>query len=154
MSVGELCNRNVVIIEPGASIREAARLMRSAHVGDIVIVEQRDSQRMPVGMLTDRDIALEIVAEGLDPGQISVGEAMSTSVITAREDEDLVDVVERMRSHGVRRIPIVNARGGLEGILAVDDVLELLAEQVNGLVGLVRIEQRQEQERRSPRRSG
>ena len=74
---------------------------------------------------------------------------MSTSLVTAREGDELVDVVGRMRSHGVRRMPVVNAQGGLEGILAADDVLELLAEQMNGLAGLVTVEQRRERERRT-----
>lgn len=74
---------------------------------------------------------------------------MSISLVTVRERDDLVDVIGRMRSHGVRRVPVVNEQGGLEGILAVDDILELLAEQVNGLAGLVRIEQQRERERRA-----
>lgn len=147
MSVGELCNREVIVIEADASIREAARLMRDCHVGDVVVVDQRDLQRIPVGMLTDRDIVIKVLAEELDPHSVPVGNIMSASLVAARENEDLVDVIGRMRSHGVRRVPVVNEQGGLEGILAVDDVLELLAEQMNGLVGLVRIELQRERER-------
>jgi CBS domain-containing protein len=100
-------------------------------------------------MLTDRDIVVEVLAEDVDPQSVAVGDIMSASLITAREEDELLDVVARMRNYGVRRMPVVNAQGGLEGILAVDDILELLAEQINGLAGLVTIEQRRERERRA-----
>lgn len=147
MSIGELCNREVIVIEPQASIADAVKLMRRHHVGDLVVVDQRGQQRVPVGVLTDRDIVIEVLAEDVDPGSITVGDAMSGPLVTAREDEDLADVIARMRAHGVRRVPVVNAQGGLEGILAVDDILELLAEQMSGLAGLVRTEQQHEQAR-------
>ena len=147
MSIGDLCNREVVVIEPGASISAAVRLMRDYHVGDLVVVEQRGVERVPVGMLTDRDIVIKVMAEEIDPYSTSVGNLMTTELVTASEGEDLVDVVGRMRSRGVRRVPVVNTQGGLEGILAVDDILDLLAEQLTGLVGLVRVEQRHERER-------
>lgn len=149
MAAGELCNREVVIVEADASVSEAVKLMRDRHVGDLVVVERRAGQAVPVGMLTDRDIVIEVLAEDVEPESVTVGDIMSASLITAREEDELVDVVARMRSHGVRRIPVVNAQGGLEGILAVDDILELLAEQINGLAGLVTIEQRRERERRT-----
>jgi CBS domain-containing protein len=147
MPIGELCNREVVIIEAQAPVEEAAILMRDRHVGDLVVVEQRAGQPVPVGMLTDRDIVVEVLAEKVDPQSVVVRDIMSTSLFTAREDDELVDVVTSMRGHGVRRMPVVNAQGGLEGILAADDVLELLAEQMNGLAGLAAVEQRRERQR-------
>lgn len=149
MSIGELCNREVIVVEPEASVRAAVALMRDFHVGDLVVVEQRGAERVPVGILTDRDVVIEVLAEDVDPQSVAVRDVMSDTLVTAREDEDLIDVVGRMRLHGVRRVPVVNARGGLEGILAVDDILELLAEQTNGLAGLVHVEQERERERRS-----
>ena len=149
MSVGELCNREVVVVGPDASIAEAAKLMREHHVGDIVVVEQRTPEPVPVGILTDRDIVIEVLAAEVAPQSVAVRDVMSNSLVTAREDEELLDVVGRMRLSGVRRIPVVNQQGGLEGILTVDDVLELLAEQINGLAALVKVEQQRERERRS-----
>jgi CBS domain-containing protein len=149
MSVGELCNREVVVVGPDASILEAVKLMREHHVGDIVVVEQRPSEPVPVGILTDRDIVIEVLAEEVDPQSVSVRDVMSDSLVTAREDEDLLDIVGRMRLHGVRRVPVVNQQGGLEGIVTVDDILELLAEQMNGLAALVKVEQQRERERRA-----
>lgn len=147
MSIGELCNREVVVVEPDASIGDAVRLLRNYHVGDLVVVEQRGQQRIPVGVLTDRDIVIEILAEDVDPSSIAVKDVMSSPPVTAREDEDLVDVIAHMRTQGVRRIPVVNAQGGLEGILTVDDIIELLAEQVSGLAGLLKVEKQREHTR-------
>jgi CBS domain-containing protein len=149
MPIGEVCNRDVAVIEADTTISEAVKLMRDQHVGDIVVVEQRGPEPVPVGILTDRDIVIEVLAEDVDPQSVSVGDIMSASLLTARESEELIDVIARMRAQGVRRVPVVNERGGLEGILTVDDILELLAEQVNGLAGLVKTEQRRERERRT-----
>lgn len=112
-----------------------------------MVVESRDAQRVPVGMLTDRDIVIKVMAEGRDPQALSIRDVISTGLVTAREDEELVDVIGRMRRQGVRRIPAVNEHGGLEGILAVDEVLELQAEQMNGLTALLKIEPQHEQGR-------
>lgn len=149
MSIGELCNREVVVIGANASINEAVKLMRQYNVGDIVVVAQRGIHSIPVGILTDRDLVIEIMARDVDPQSVTVGDVMSTALVTAREDEELVDVVHRMRNQGVRRVPIVNEHGGLEGIIAVDDVLSLLAEQITGLAELVRKELQHERTVRS-----
>lgn len=148
MSIGELCNREVVVIAPDASIDEAVRLMREYHVGDLVVIEQFGAERVPLGVLTDRDIVVEVLAEAVDSAALAVKDVMSAPLVMAREDEELADLIARMRSHGVRRVPVVNLQGGLEGILTVDDILELLAEQMNGLAGLIRVEQQRERERR------
>lgn len=149
MSIGELCNREVIIIRADESIQEAVKLMRQHNVGDLVVVEQRGLNVVPVGILTDRDLVIEIMAKAVDPQSVTVGDIMSATLITALENEELVDVVQRMRKHGVRRVPVVNKHGGLEGIIAVDDVLGLLAEQVSGLAELVRIELQHERTVRS-----
>jgi CBS domain-containing protein len=149
MPIGELCNREVIIIRADESIQEAVKLMRQHNVGDLVVVEQRGLNIVPVGVLTDRDLVIEIMAKAVDPQSVTVGDIMSTTLVTALENEELVDVVQRMRKHGVRRVPVVNTHGGLEGIIAVDDVLGLLAEQVNGLAELVRIELHHERTTRS-----
>ena len=149
MSIGELCNREVIVIKADDSISEAVKLMRQHNVGDIVVVEQRGINVVPVGILTDRDLVIEVMAKDVDPQSVTVGDIMSSKLVTALENEELVDLVQRMRIHGVRRVPVVNTHGGLEGIIAVDDVLGLLAEQVSGLADLVRIELQHERTLRS-----
>lgn len=150
MTVGAVCNREVVIIERDASIRQAAKLMREYHVGDLVVTERRGADNVPVGILTDRDIVVEVLAEDVDLDTVVIGDVMSDELLTARDDDAIIETVKRMRGKGVRRIPVVNCRGGLEGILAVDDLIDLLAEQVNDLVALIRCEQRQERSKRTP----
>jgi CBS domain-containing protein len=149
MNAGEICNREVVIANREQTVQEAAKLMRKYHVGDVVVVEERGGERVPVGILTDRDIVIEIVAQDLNAGDVQIGDAMSFDLLTALEEDEVLETLKRLRGRGIRRIPVVNKQGGLEGIIAVDDLLDLLAEQVGDLVGLIATEQRQEQKNRS-----
>jgi CBS domain-containing protein len=149
MLVGEVCNRDVIITEPSDSIYAVAELMRSYHVGDVVVVERRGEQRVPVGIMTDRDIVIELIAKQVDMKSVTVGDAMSTDLLTAQESDQLTELVERMRARGVRRVPVVNGDGGLVGIVAVDDVVGLAAEQLTSLVMLMQKEGRREEAKRA-----
>ncbi len=149
MRVGEVCNREVVVIGREATLLEAAKLMRNQHVGTVVVVEEQDGHPIPVGILTDRDMVIALVAEEVPLNAVSVGDVMSFELIIARESDDLFATVEHMRDRGIRRLPVVAENGGLVGILAVDDVLELLAEQFNALVRLVACERRLEEQQRA-----
>lgn len=133
MRVGEICNREVIVVEPGVAVREAAALMRQYHVGDLVVVEVRGEKRVPVGIVTDRDIAIEVTAMGVDPEAVKVGEVMGPGLVTVGEHDTVYDTLQRMRQHGVRRIPVVDARGGLAGIVSLADLLEFLAEELSYL---------------------
>lgn len=144
MSVGEYCNREVVVVERSESVREAVHLMRQHHVGSVVVVEKRGETAKPGGILTDRDIVIEVLAEDVDPDKVNVGDIMSTDPVTVEESATLLDALEVMRKQGVRRLLVVNAKGILIGMLAVDDLLELLGEQVSSLVELIRTEQKHE----------
>ena len=133
MPIGEICNREVVFAEKQTLIVEAAQLMRRYHVGDLVVVDEIDGNRVPVGMVTDRDIALEIVAKMLPAEGCVVEHIMAAPVVTVDENEGLIGTIQRMRSHGVRRMPVVDAEGGLVGIVSVDDLLDLLAGELTEL---------------------
>jgi len=130
MTVGEFCTREVVITDRGSSITEVAQLMRKYHVGDVVVVEKRGEQNIPKGIITDRDIVVQVIGHGMATDAVTAGEVMSSELIVAREHEGIWDTMQQMRGKGVRRIPVVNKEGGLEGILAVDDLVELLAEEL------------------------
>ncbi|MEA3546858.1 MAG: CBS domain-containing protein [Thermodesulfobacteriota bacterium] len=149
MNAGEICNREVVIVNQESSIQEAAELMRKYHVGDVVVAEERGEMRVPVGIITDRDIVIEIVARNLEADEVLVGDAMSSDLLTATEEDEILETIKQMRGKGVRRIPVVNSAGGLEGIIAVDDLVDLLAEQMADLVALITNEQRHERRNRS-----
>ena len=144
MAVGEYCNRDVIIVYKTDSIQETIGLMRSEHVGSVVVVENTHDIVVPIGMLTDRDIVIEILAENIALESVSVGDVMSLDLVVVNESIDLMDAVKVMRIKGVKRIPIVNDDGGLVGILSVDDVLDLLAEQMADLSKLISVEQNQE----------
>lgn len=144
MSAGEYCNRDVVIVSKTEPVREAIQLMRSHHVGDVVVVETLEETTVPVGILTDRDIVLELLAEGVDLDAVSVGDVMSYELVTVTENTKLIDSIKIMRDKGVRRIPVINEAGGLEGLLTMDELLELVAEQLTDIVGLINKEQARE----------
>jgi len=145
MTVGEICNREVVVVGPEAAIQEAARLMREHHVGCLVVVEEREGRTVPVGMLTDRDLVVELLALDLDPDTVCVGDVMSPGPVVAYEEDRLWDTLRRMRIEGVRRLPVVDREGALQGILALDDLLELLAGELAELARVVLRERRREE---------
>jgi CBS domain-containing protein len=144
MNVGELCNREVVFASREMGVVEAARLMREHHVGSLVVVAERQAERVPVGMLTDRDIVVAAVAKQVDPSTLTVGDVMSAGALVVREQDGIADALRVMREKGVRRLPVVNARGVLVGIVAIDDVLELVAEEMDAFVHTLRSERLRE----------
>ncbi|HEY5617709.1 MAG TPA: CBS domain-containing protein [Vicinamibacterales bacterium] len=147
MTVGEICNRNVVVAPKTQGIVDAAKRMRASHVGDLVVVENRGNEHVPIGIVTDRDIVISVVAG--DPDHINyllVSDVMSDDLVTAREPESVEAALRKMEEHGVRRLPIVDGDGVLVGILTLDDVLQYLTAQQNELVALVAQEQRRERQ--------
>ena len=126
MTIGDFCVRNVVSTGRGATVNEAAALMRQHHVGNVVVVEDGPDGTIPVGIVTDRDIVIEVVAAGLDARSITVGELTQRPVATVREDTGYAETVRLMSANGVRRMPVVNAKGVLVGIIAADDILHQL----------------------------
>jgi CBS domain-containing protein len=144
MTIGTVCNREVVFIHRQASIPEAARLMREHHVGDLVVIKEKIGKRVPVGIITDRDIVLEVIAEGVDMDDVSVGDIMSDRLVTARESDGLLETIKLMRAKGIRRLPVVNDDNELVGILSVDDLIDLFSEQIVDLSRLIAREQGRE----------
>ena len=144
MAIGEICSRDVVFAATGTSVRTAAQLMREFHVGTLVVVEERDGRRMPRGIITDRDIAVAVVAKGLDPDQLSVDEIMDPDLVSAKQTDGVSETMELMHAKGVRRVPVVDERGALVGIVSADDFVDLLAEELTALARMIQREQRRE----------
>jgi CBS domain-containing protein len=141
--------RDVAVHQPvtahaSESIGTCARRMHDEHVGCLVVVERSDGSDFPVGMLTDRDIAIEVVAFGLDPGTMTAGDVMSDKPAVVEEDDDLLDALAHMRERGVRRLPVVRPDGALTGMLALDNLLEALGEEIDGMVGVMRAQRTRE----------
>ena len=148
MTVGEICNRDVVVVRRDDPVTEAARRMREHHVGDLVVVDEKPGGRVPVGILTDRDLVIEVIAKGVDLNAVTVGDVMSNQLLTAAEADDVADTIKIMRAKGVRRVPVVSRNKTLAGILAVDDLLDLYSEQIADLTALIAREQKREREKR------
>ena len=144
MRIGGIATLEAVHCKREASVLEAALLMRKHHVGDLIVVDEVAGALSPVGILTDRDIVVSLVAEGLDATIIEAGDIMSPELLAASEDADVHETIERMRFKGVRRMPVINAEGGLIGILTYDDMVEWFAEELAAMVTLVHKEQRLE----------
>ncbi len=144
MTVGVICNPNVATIGPDQDVADAAVLMREEHVGDLIVVTLRGGRTVPVGILTDRDIVLGVVAKRMPPDAVTVGDAMSSKLLTLRKDDELGSALREMRRHGVRRAPVVDRDGALVGVLSIDDVIQHLAGQLGRLADLIRVEQETE----------
>ncbi len=148
MPIGEICNREVVIVRREDSIQDAARLMRDFHVGGVVVVEGQEGQVKPVGILTDRDLAVELTAKDVPLDRVCVEDVMSSDLVLASENRGIWDTIRCMRTRGVRRVVVVDDKGYLVGILSVNDLLELLSGELSDLAKLALQEQDREKEMR------
>jgi CBS domain-containing protein len=148
LNTGEICTRAVTIAFRATTLNGAARLMRENHVGCLVVVDEAEGLRRVVGVLTDRDIVTAVLAADLDPTTLCVEDVMTTDLVTAREDDSLIDLMQNMRRKGVRRIPVVGAQGDLVGLVTLDDVLDILSEELGLLVAAIATEGRRERQMR------
>jgi CBS domain-containing protein len=133
ITVEQVCVHTVVTIQHDLPIMQCAKIMHDEQVGSLIITEVRDGLRLPIGILTDRDITIKVVAFALDPHVFTARDIMAQPLVTARMDESLVSVLTRMQLHGVRRVPVVSQAGALLGILEADDIWEIFAEEVDSL---------------------
>ena len=149
MPVGELCNRDVVILRREDTILAAAKLMRQHHVGGVVVADDSSGFRRPVGIITDRDVVIEIMATELDQKVITVGDIMTGGLVTVKESLGVFEAIQYMRTKAVRRLPVVDEQGALVGILTLDDLLQLLSEELAAIARLIAHQQQKEtQDRR------
>jgi len=132
--IGDICNREVIATTADSSVLAAARLLRHHHVGSIVVCDQLNGgRRIPLGIVTDRDIVVEVVAPEIRPEVITVGDIMGRQLVTARESDSVVQTLDAMRFKGVRRMPIVAEDGQLVGIITIDDLLGYVADELSDI---------------------
>jgi CBS domain-containing protein len=148
LTAGDICQRKVTVGYPGSSVVAAAQLMREDHVGAIVVVEDVNGSRQVRGLITDRDIVMSVVALGLDPEPLCLEDVMSERLVTAHESDALPQLMRSMREHGVRRVPVVGEHDELMGIVTLEDVLKILAQEMNQLVGSIDTSLKHERMRR------
>ena len=144
MPIGEICSREVICARRDASVKAAAGLMREYHVGSIVVVDESGEKRVPAGIVTDRDITVAVVALGLDPEVIEIGDIMGPALVGVKEDCDLAETAQLMRIKAVRRLVVTDVDGYLVGLVSADDVLSVLAEEMSDLAATIRAEQKHE----------
>jgi len=116
-----------------ASLTDAARLMRERHVGSLVVVDEQPAGRVPAGVITDRDLVTAVLAPDVDVHALRVEDVMSTEPVVAQERASLFDALAVMRSKGVRRLVVTDTQGLLQGVLALDDVIEVVSEQLQAV---------------------
>jgi len=138
MSVGLFCSREVDTVRPDESALVAARRMQSRHVGTLVVIA--DNERRPLGILTDRDLAVQVLAQGRDANRTNVGDVMSRSPTMVREDTSIEQALCLMRSGPYRRLIVTDRDGCLVGIVSLDDILNLVSREFKKIGGLLREE--------------
>ncbi|HEX3844109.1 MAG TPA: CBS domain-containing protein [Steroidobacteraceae bacterium] len=145
MNAGSVCKRGVITVTPSDDLVAAAYVMREKHVGYLIVSEGLPARsRRIVGVLTDRDIVVAVLAQEVDAHALKVGDVMTRDPLIIEESQSIEAVLHHMREAGVRRVPVVDRSGALTGVLSIDDVLETIAEQLINIAGSIRNEQRME----------
>lgn len=137
MTLKTICNRDVLIAQKHDTLVKAAQLMREYHAGNVVIIEERNGLRYPIGIVTDRDIVIELIAKEVDINSVSIGDVMYREITVAKENDDVNETIRIMRQKGIRRLPVVDGGGALVGIVTLDDLIDLIAEQLKDLAELI-----------------
>ena len=138
MSIREYCNLNVICCEPDSPIAEVALLMRKHHVGDVIVVDnQQEGARIPIGIITDRDILIETIALDIEAKLFTASDLMSAPVTTVQEDAKVAEALGIMRGKRIRRLPVVTRAGTLFGMVTTDDFVNLLAAELSMIAGLM-----------------
>lgn len=148
MQVGTVCRRGAISIANTESIAAAAQLMREQHVGFLIAYRLGDELHRPIGVLTDRDIIIEVIAKKVDPEALTVEDLMTRQPVVAIESDELSDVLQAMRLGGIRRVPVTDTRGALVGVIAIDDAFDLITGFMCDITGSVKNEQRMERRER------
>ena len=136
MPISDIARTGVITIHKEQTAGNLATVMKEEDVGSVV-VEEDD---VPVGIVTDRDLALEVLEPRADPREVTVGDIMSKNPITAHEEDGVFQVTEAMYRGEVRRLPIVDDNGELAGIVTLDDLVVLFSDEMTGLAGVIEAE--------------
>lgn len=137
MSIGTICKCDVVTITKDASIQEAAQLMKENNIGDVIVVETQEKLDKPIGIVTDRDIIIDVVADKKNAENIQVGDVMSENLLVLNNNQSIEDALKMMQEKGVRRAPIVSNEQKIVGIATFDDLFKLLVGEINSLAKLI-----------------
>lgn len=134
MKVRDICVRAVTTVTAVASVVEAARIMRRDHVGSLVVTDADNGR--PTGVLTDRDLVVEVLAQDVPSESLTVGDIMSGNPVVVGEQTDVLDALRILSEHGVRRAPVVDEAGKVAGIVSTDDLTTALSRALHDLARL------------------
>lgn len=136
MSIGTICNKQVICVEIWTSIYDVAKLMEEKNIGCVIVI----NNEKPCGLITDRDILIRVINKKLNPEETYVDEIMSELVLTLEEDMDLYDALEMVKGMSVRRFPVTDKNGNLKGIVTLDDIIYLLGKEMYDVASIIRSE--------------
>lgn len=148
-TVGAVATPIVVAATPETSAAQAAHLMREHHVGSLVVVETGAASGRPIGIVTDRDLVLAVMAEGLDASIFTVGDVMSTDLATVAAGLPLFDAVDLLRRRRLRRLIVLDEAGRVVGLVAFEDLLEALVGELAALSEALRAARDRERRERT-----
>jgi signal-transduction protein with cAMP-binding, CBS, and nucleotidyltransferase domain len=136
MAVSQMMTEDITSLPENASIMDAAKFMTDMNVGSVIVVDGSK----PMGILTDRDIMIKVMVEGKDPNSTTIRDIMVSPVATVSEDKDILDVTHMMSEKKVRRCPVVNSEGTLVGMIAFDDILISLGQEMQDIASVLKFE--------------
>lgn len=146
MPIREFCKTDVAVIDRTSSVVDAARKMRESHVGDVVICEMESGVSKPIGILTDRDIVIGVIALDIEIDSVNVEDIMTPTLVTVNRNAGVYETIQLMETYGVRRLPVVDEDGSLFGIVSSGDLMELLGQEILTLSRLSARQRLKEQE--------
>ena len=149
MTIGSICTHKVITVDRSIDIAAAAAVMRESRIGYLIVTDIQSGGATPIGVLTDRDIVVSVMAKDLDPHALTVGDVMTPDPLVAGDDDGISETLSRMRRLGIRRVPVVGANGHVIGVLSIDDVVDHLVRQLSDVAGSIRNELGLEQTLRS-----
>jgi signal-transduction protein with cAMP-binding, CBS, and nucleotidyltransferase domain len=136
MHVAQICSRSLVTCDRETSATELARKMRDQHVADVLVIEDHGGRLTPVGLVTDRDLVVGVIARDRDANQVRAADIMCADLETVVDSELIYDAIWHMRKRQILRLPVVDAHGALVGMLTADDVAEFLASELTEVARL------------------
>lgn len=140
MLIGEVCSRDAVVADASASLRNVVRLMREQHVGCVVVTRSPIDQPVPAGIVTDRDVVSALLVHGHGTLDLPASAVMTRDPLVLSAGLSIEDGIARLRARGVRRAPVVDVSGSLVGLVSVDDILSVLAEDLGSLAKLMALQ--------------
>jgi CBS domain-containing protein len=138
MNIGYICKRGVVMIDSAGTLLQAADLMREHHVGALIVTTETPDGPRVSGVVTDRDLVIDVMARGLDGADVEIGQVASANIVSVSAEDDLSSAIEAMHEGGVRRLLVTNAEQRLIGIISFDDLMQACASEIEGLAKVIR----------------